>query len=130
MVRCSTRIVRQNLRQRRDRLAWVCQPKAPVTLVALYRAIQLRFGYRFESCDANSPRNIGPFLSRHSPCWQSGIGLESASTRAISCCDSCDKKMLRFVCPSCTRDTDGIAAKLLRCGIASEALRRNMPLSR
>ena len=38
-------------------------------------------------------------------------------------------KTLRFVCPSCTRDTDGIAAKLLRCGIASEALRRNMPLS-
>ena len=37
---------------------------------------------------------------------------------------------LRFVCPSCIRDTDGIAAKLLRCGIASEALRRNMPLSR
>ena len=33
------------------------------------------------------------------------------------------------MCPSCTRDKDGIAAKLLRCGIASEALRRNMPLS-
>ena len=29
--------------------------------------------------------------------------------------------------PSCTRDTDGIAAKLLRCGIASEVLRRNVP---
>ena len=27
------------------------------------------------------------------------------------------------------RETDGIAAKLLRCGIASEALRQNMPLS-
>ena len=37
------------------------------------------------------------------------------------------KKTLRFVCPSCTRDTDGIAAKLFG-GIASEALRRNMPL--
>ena len=32
------------------------------------------------------------------------------------------------MCTSCTRDTDGIVAKLLRCGIASEALRRNMPL--
>ena len=32
------------------------------------------------------------------------------------------------MCPTCTRDTDGIAAKLLRCRIASEALRRNMPL--
>ena len=39
------------------------------------------------------------------------------------------QETLRFMCPSCTRDTDGIAAKLLRCGIASEALRRNMPLS-
>ena len=24
----------------------------------LYRAIRLRFGYEFESCDANGPRNI------------------------------------------------------------------------
>ena len=28
----------------------------------------------------------------------------------------------------CTRETDDIAAELLRCGIASEALWRNMPL--
>ena len=27
-------------------------------LVALYRAIRLRFGYGFESCDANGPRNV------------------------------------------------------------------------
>ena len=27
-------------------------------LVALYRVIRLRFGYRFESCDANGPRNV------------------------------------------------------------------------
>ena len=33
------------------------------------------------------------------------------------------------MCPRCTQETDGIAAKLLRCRIASEALRRNMPLS-
>ena len=32
------------------------------------------------------------------------------------------------MCPRNTRETDGIAAKLLRCGIAGEALRRNMPL--
>ena len=32
------------------------------------------------------------------------------------------------MCPRCTRETDGIAAKLLQCGIASEALQRNMPL--
>ena len=39
----------------------------------------------------------------------------------ISHCDSC--------APWSTRETDGIAAKLSRCGIASEALWRNMPLS-
>ena len=27
-------------------------------LVALYRVMQLRFGYGFESCEANGPRNI------------------------------------------------------------------------
>ena len=27
-------------------------------LVALYRAMRLRFGYGFESCDANGPRNV------------------------------------------------------------------------
>ena len=43
-------------------------------------------------------------------------------------CDSCDNKTPRFFWPRSTRETDGIAAKLLRCGIASEALRRNMPL--
>ena len=32
------------------------------------------------------------------------------------------------MCPRSTRETDGIVAKLLWCGIASEALRRNMPL--
>ena len=41
--------------------------------------------------------------------------------RAISRCYSCDKKALRFVCPNCTGDTDGI-------GIASEALQRKLPL--
>ena len=36
---------------------------------------------------------------------------------------------MRSVCPRrSTRETDGIAAKLLRCGIASEALRRYKPL--
>ena len=29
-----------------------------VYLVALYRAMRLRFGYGFESCDANGPRNV------------------------------------------------------------------------
>ena len=28
------------------------------SLVALYRTMRLRIGYRFESCDANGPRNV------------------------------------------------------------------------
>ena len=32
--------------------------KCPSTLAALYRAIRLRFGYRFEVCSANAPRNV------------------------------------------------------------------------
>ena len=45
------------------------------TLVELYRAMRLRFGYGFESCDANGPRNVkntnpakqSPFFSPTSP---------------------------------------------------------------
>ena len=37
-------------------------------LVALYRAMRLRFGYRFESCDANDPRNVkNTYLAKHRP---------------------------------------------------------------
>ena len=37
-------------------------------LVALYRAMRLRFGYRFESCDANGPRNVkNTNLAKHRP---------------------------------------------------------------
>ena len=37
-------------------------------LVALYRAMRLRFGYGFESCDANGPRNVkNTHLAKHRP---------------------------------------------------------------
>ena len=37
-------------------------------LVALYRATRLRFGYGFESCDANGPRNVkNTNLAKHRP---------------------------------------------------------------
>ena len=37
-------------------------------LVALYRAIWLRFGCGFESCDANGPRNVKNInLAKHRP---------------------------------------------------------------
>ena len=39
-----------------------------LSLVALYRAMQLRFGYGFESCDANGPRNVkNTNLAKHRP---------------------------------------------------------------
>ena len=38
------------------------------TLVALYCAMRLRFGYGFESCDANGPRNVkNTYLAKHRP---------------------------------------------------------------
>ena len=46
------------------------------------------------------------------------------SVRSASPCDSCVQGHLR-----CTRETDGIAAELVECRIASEALRRNEPRS-
>ena len=43
-------------------------------------------------------------------------------------CNSNDTERLRFVCPRCPQETDGMLAKLVQCGIASEAPRRNEPL--
>ena len=38
------------------------------SLVALYRAMRLRFGYGFESCGANGPRNVkNTYLAKHRP---------------------------------------------------------------
>ena len=37
-------------------------------LVALYRAMRLRFGYGFESCEANGPRNVkNTNIAKHRP---------------------------------------------------------------
>ena len=42
--------------------------KSHYTLVALYRAMRLRFGYGFESCDANGPRNVkNTNIAKHRP---------------------------------------------------------------
>ena len=56
----------------------VCRPPGPlfpilgimtlVHLVALYRAMRVRFGYGFESCDANGPRNVkNTNVAKHRP---------------------------------------------------------------
>ena len=99
--------------------------------------MRLRFGYGFESCDANSPRNVkNTNLAKHRPAFIPPlllVGSKESVLRVpkrgqISSCDSCDNLTLRFVWPRSTTERDSIAAKLLRCGIASEALRRNMPL--
>ena len=40
----------------------------PNNLVALYRAMRLQFGYGFESCDANGPRNVkNTNIAKHRP---------------------------------------------------------------
>ena len=93
------------------------------------------FASRDSSCDANGPRNI----KNTNPAKQRSFffpPLLVVRNRSWKClndsnshCDSCDNKTLRFDCPRSTRETDGIIAKLSRCGIASEALRRNLPLS-
>ena len=39
-----------------------------VSLVALYRAMRLRFGYGFEPCDGNGSRNVkNTNLAKHRP---------------------------------------------------------------
>ena len=73
-------------------------------------------------------RNKGPSSPPLLPVGRQESVLKVPKERGISRCDSCDNATLQFVCTRCTRETDGIAAKLLRCGIASEALRQNMPL--
>ena len=106
-----------------------------VCLVALYRAMRLRFGYGFESRDANGPRNVkNTYLVKHRPVFLPPLLLVGSKELVLKVpkrgqFHAAIHVTMRFVCPSCTRDTEGIAAKLLRYGIASEALRRNMLLS-
>ena len=81
-----------------------------------------------ETSKSLSLRVTGPFFPPH-------LCLLVVRNRSWKCLDegnftlrSVWQRNVRFVFPRCTREMDGIAAKLLRCGIASEALRRNMPL--
>ena len=106
-------------------------------LVALYRAMRLRFGYGFESCDANGPRNVKDTnLAKHRPVFlyplllvgSKELVLEVPKPRAISCCDSCDNLTLRFVCQRKLGRGTVSRRNFCGCGSASEALRRNMPL--
>ena len=106
-------------------------------LVALYRAMWLRFGYGFESCDANGPRNVkNTNLAKHRPVFLPHFSLLVVRNRSWEFLNE-GNFTLRFVwrfdaairVPKEHRERDGIAEKLLRRGIASEALRRNMPLS-
>ena len=64
----STDIVCNDLGNRScSRLGFLQGPSLP-TLVALYRAMRLRCGYGFESCDANGPRNVkNTNIAKHRP---------------------------------------------------------------
>ena len=102
------------------------------TLVAPHRTIRLRFGYGFASCDANGPRNVKnqnlanqkpvflsplrPFGSQASVLKVPKRGKFRAAIRVTpKRCDSCAQVLYR--------ETDGIAAKLLQCGVARLAKR-------
>ena len=109
--------------------SWIFSIFGPSGLVAFLSAAT-RIGIRIVRCQRpakrqkHNPCKTQALHSPTSPCSQSvRIGLE----RAISRCDPCANGTLWFVCPKSTTETD-IVAKLLWCGIASEALRRNMPL--
>ena len=117
------------------------QPRPPCeeTLLALYRAMRLRCGYGFESCDANGPRNVkNTNIAKHRSIFLHPLLLVGSKELVLKVPKRgqfhAAIRVTRKRCDSCARVAQGtqtgIAAKLLRCGIASEALRRNMPLRR
>ena len=109
--------------------------RAPGSLVALYRAMRLRFGYGFESCDANGPRNVkNIYLAKHRPVFLPPLLLVGSKESVLKVPKRgqfhAAIRLTIWRCDSCVQGAqDSIVAKLLWCGIASEALRRNMPLS-
>ena len=95
-------------------------PPPPRQFPTLYRAMRpaIRIRIRIVRCQRPAKRQKHKHCETQahlsSPLLLVGskeLVLKNAKTRAISRLDSCDKKALRFVCPSCTRDTDGMAAK-------------------
>ena len=107
------------------------------SLVALHRAMRLRFGYGFELCDANGLRDVkSTNLAKHRPVFFPNFSLLVVRNWSWKCLNE-GNFTLRFVwqfdaairVPKEPSERDGIAAKLLRCRIASEVLQRNVPLS-
>ena len=92
--------------------------------MALYRAIRMRFGYGFESCDANGLRNLKDTnLAKQKPGFFSHFYLlvvkrgqfHAAIRVTTKRCDSCAQGA------ALGRRTVS-RRNFLRCGIASEAL--------
>ena len=103
--------------------------------MALYRAMRLRFGYGFRIVRCQRPVK----RQKYKPCETQArflpplllvgskeLVLKAPKQGQFHAANICDNLTPRFVCPRSTRERDGIAAKLLRCGITSEALRRNI----
>ena len=62
-------------------------PNSVPSLLALYRAIRLRFGYGFESCDANDPRNVkNTNLVKQRPTSFPHLVLQGAAQRGAQFC--------------------------------------------
>ena len=69
----------------------------PGFLVALYRAIRLRFGYGFELCDANGPRDVkNTNLAKHRAIFSSPFSLLAVRNRSSKCLNE-GNFTLRFV---------------------------------
>ena len=115
---------------------WDLRTRVQLRLVVLYRTMRLRFGYWFKSCDASGPRNAQKTnTAKERPCFFAHFSLLVVRN------ESCLKEgnfLLRFMWQRKAAISCAQGALLrqtlswwhfLRCGIASEALRQNMPLS-
>ena len=92
--------------------------KSPTTssLAALYCAIRLLFGYGFESCDANSPRNVkSQNLAKQSPVYFCHFSLLVVRNRSWKFQNedtfTCDTETLRFVWSSYTKTLVALSPK-------------------
>ena len=115
-------------------------------LVAISRAMRLRLGYGFDFFEPEVEAKILRCQrlakrQKPKPCETKAVYFSNSSVGSqeswLKCLNegnftyvaiqwlSCNTETLWFMCPRCTWETDGIAAKLLRCGMASEALGRN-----
>ena len=116
----------------------IVSKKLHPNVVALYRAMRLRFGYGFEPCDADGPRNVkNTNVAKQRPIYLPPLLLVGSKELVLKVPERgqfhAAIRVARKRCDSCGQVAQGTRTvprrNFLRCGSASEALRRNMPLS-